>query len=77
MSSAKINDNLYTAREEKKYVELTKNGGYFSKFAWKEDPFDLFLEKEREERFQKAELLASQGKKPFRSHPLKNARHKH
>ena len=34
MSSAKINENLYSSREERSYIELQKGGGYFSKFEW-------------------------------------------
>ena len=28
--------------ERKTYVELSNNGGYFSKFEWKEDPYERY-----------------------------------
>ena len=28
--------------ERRSYVELAGNGGYFSKFEWKADPYDNF-----------------------------------
>jgi len=38
----KIEHNLYVPVEQKSYVELFGGGGYFSKFEWKEDPYELF-----------------------------------
>jgi hypothetical protein len=32
--NSKIEDNLYSVMERKSYIELTGNGGYFSKFEW-------------------------------------------
>lgn len=55
MSSAKINENLYSVKEEKHYVELTKGGGYFSKFDYQESPYSLFMEQEKEERYNHAQ----------------------
>jgi len=40
----KIEKNLYSAREQKAYVELQAGGGFFSKFEWKPDSYDSFLE---------------------------------
>ena len=34
MSKSKQEQNLYRNQEERSYIELQKNGGYFSKFAW-------------------------------------------
>jgi hypothetical protein len=44
MSSAKINENIYGAREERSYIELQKGGGFFSKFKYEEDSYNNFLE---------------------------------
>ena len=42
--------------ERKSYIELTNNGGYFSKFEWKPDEFGRFreeLSKRRKENVEK------------------------
>ena len=78
MSSAKINENLYSVKEEKHYVELTKGGGYFSKFDYQESPYSLFMDQEKEERYNHLQKqIELHGNVPFRSHPLQNATHKH
>ena len=43
VSQSKINENLYGARESRSYIELQKNGGYFSKFVYIGDSYDDFL----------------------------------
>lgn len=34
MQTSKQEENLYSIVERRSWVELAKNGGYFSKFAW-------------------------------------------
>jgi hypothetical protein len=43
MSVSKINENLYSQKEERTYIELQRGGGYFSKFQWLPEPYDLFM----------------------------------
>ena len=42
MQSSKVEENLNSIMERRSYVELANNGGYFSKFEWREDPYDGF-----------------------------------
>ena len=42
MQSSKIEENIYSIMERKSWVELSMNGGYFSKFEWMPDEFGLF-----------------------------------
>lgn len=39
MAQSKQEENLYSIIERRSWVELSKNGGYFSKFDWKEDDY--------------------------------------
>ena len=43
--TSKMEENLYSVIERKTYVELSANGGYFSKFAWQPEPYDNFKER--------------------------------
>ena len=42
MAQSKQEENLYSIIERRSWVELSKNGGYFSKFEWKEDDYTNF-----------------------------------
>ena len=78
MSSAKINENLYSSREERSYIELQKGGGYFSKFEWQPDPYSLFMDAQttaRSSHLQKQ--IDMHGKVPFKIMPQQPARYKH
>ena len=41
MQTSKQEENLYSIIERRSWVELSNGGGYFSKFEWKEDPYEL------------------------------------
>lgn len=43
--TSKMEENLYSVIERKTYVELSNNGGYFSKFEWKPEPYGNFTQK--------------------------------
>lgn len=78
MSSAKINENLYGAKEERSYIELQKGGGYFSKFEYREDPYSLFLESEKQDRYEKAQKqIDLHQNKPFINTTKQEYRHAH
>lgn len=47
-----MEENLYSVIERKTYVELSNNGGYFSKFEWKPEPFGNFKEKLKKARLE-------------------------
>ena len=40
----KVETNITFKQEPKTYVELANGGGYFSKFDWKPDSYNRFLE---------------------------------
>ena len=42
MQTSKMEDNLYSVMERRSYVELANNGGYFSKFQFMSDPYELY-----------------------------------
>ena len=44
MLSSKIEENLFSVMERRSWVELSSNGGFFSKFDWKPDSFGEFHE---------------------------------
>lgn len=50
LQNSKIADNLYGHKEERSYIELQKGGGFFSKFSWMEDPYELFIEQQKKDR---------------------------
>lgn len=64
--------------ERKSWVELSHNGGYFSKFDWKPDEYSNFKQKQIEDRKdhkEKQEKL--HGRAPFLSNPIKGRPLKH
>lgn len=44
MFSSRIEENLFSIMERKSYIELSNNGGYFSKFEWQHDEYGRFKE---------------------------------
>lgn len=44
INASRVQSNLYNSQEERSYIELQKGGGYFSKFEWIPDPYELFAE---------------------------------
>ena len=78
MTRSKVENNLYKQVEERQYVELLNGGGYFSKFAYESDPYDRFLDQQREEkRNQQLKQRLVHEDKPFVNMPVKEAMHKH
>jgi hypothetical protein len=78
VSQSKINENLYGARESRSYIELQKNGGFFSKFAYEGDRYDDFLEARKDEREKKQQAIVDLHQSNiFYSHPKRAVRHKH
>jgi len=78
MSQNKVNENLYGHHEERSYIELQRNGGYFSKFIWRCDPYELYLEKQKKDRAENYDIQdkTHEGKK-FYNYPIQNWQHKH
>ena len=50
MHKSKIEQNLFTPVEEKSYIELQSGGGYFSKFDYKSDPYENYLDSLRRDK---------------------------
>lgn len=72
MFSSRIEENLFSIMERRSWVELSANGGYFSKFEWQPDDYMRFKEKmveDRKEKKQKQEDVHKQN--PFLSNPFK------
>ena len=44
-SRSKIESNLYSQVEERSYVELQNQGGFFKKFTYTESPYEDFMDK--------------------------------
>jgi len=77
-SKSKIEENLYQPREERTYIELTNGGGFFSKFEWKEDNFENYIESERLNRQENwKKINAVHGEATFVTNPKREATHKH
>lgn len=55
MATSKVESNLYSIMERRSYVELSNNGGYFSKFEWRPDEYGSFQELEAARRREKNE----------------------
>jgi hypothetical protein len=55
MQSSKIEENIYSIMERRSWVELSQNGGYFSKFEWRPDEYGLFKEEQSKLRKEKME----------------------
>ena len=47
---SKIESNLYSQVEERSYIELSNGGGFFQKFKYQDDPFELYLEQQSKDR---------------------------
>lgn len=64
--------------ERKSYIELSNNGGYFSKFEWQMDEYGRFKEQQIEERKKKKKAQEDVHKNspflinPFKPKPLKH-----
>ena len=70
MLSSKIEDNLFSIMERRSYVELSNNGGYFSKFEWQPDDYNNFKEKISSERRSNVEKQRQlHGPSPFLYNP--------
>ena len=54
-NKSKVESNLYSQVEQRNYVELQHGGGYFSKFEYIDDPFELFLEQQSRDRIKSVE----------------------
>ena len=64
--------------ERRSYVELAGNGGYFSKFEWKPDPFENFRKALTERRVAHEEAQkVVHGNAPFLSNPKRPLPLKH
>ena len=77
-SRSKIESNLFTQPEEKRYIELQNGGGYFQKFDYQESPFELFLEQSSKDRQNSDAIIEKlHGSKPFLSQPKQDHIYKH
>ena len=75
---SKIEDNLYSIMERRSWVELSNNGGYFSKFEWRPDEYGLYrdeLSKKRKDHEEKQKKL--HGFAPFLNNPKRQLPLKH
>ena len=78
MANSKQEENLYSIIERRSWVELSKNGGYFSKFEWQPDPFANFKESLTSDRVKhEKQQFEVHGQAPFLSMPKRAAAHKH
>lgn len=78
LSKSKIEQNLYSAIQEKSYIELANGGGYFSKFEYIGDDYEPWIETQREERAREKEKMLSLHKGAlFQPHPKVESKFKH
>ena len=81
MNQSKINENLYSQKEERTYIELQKGGGYFSKFEYRfyDDSYENLLEKLGTQRENSCVKFKNEhdGKIPFNNMPSQEIRLKH
>ena len=77
IAKAKAEASLFNSQEERSYIELQKGGGYFSKFEWKNDPYELFQESETAHRLAARKKTEESHNEKFVSHPNQGHRYKH
>ena len=78
MQNSKIEDNLYSVMERKSYIELSGNGGYFSKFYWMPDEYERYREeKSRQRKIAENMQKDIHGFAPMLTNPKRQIPHKH
>jgi hypothetical protein len=77
-AQSKQEENLYSIIERRSWVELSKNGGYFSKFTWQEDAYDNFKDSLKSLRLKHDKrMFELHGHAPFINNPERALAHRH